>query len=31
VPGRQRDLQDSVQFFVDGVRHHTVIRTRVPC
>jgi Tfp pilus assembly protein PilV len=31
VAGRQRDLQDSVQFFVDGVRHHTVVRTRAPC
>ena len=29
--GRQRDLRDSVEFTVDGVRHHTVVRTRVPC
>lgn len=31
VPGGQRELRDSVEFFVDGVRHHTVMRTRVPC
>lgn len=31
VAGAQRDLRDSVEFFIDGARHHTVIRTRVPC
>lgn len=31
VPGGQRELRDSVEFFIDRVRHHTVVRTRVPC